>query len=157
MSLPVACDAPQPCAPHFQLQFGALDAAVVQTAFLGAHERTTLLSTLIDRLRPSAAAPSWPRFEGTVDADSLVLGPVTLHKPVAAVSTLASGAEIAALDAGLLGGLIHATGTIHSAATAKDKPSYEFEGHFEKLSPQAVGQLLGRRFSGGALEWQRQG
>ena len=64
-----------------QLQFGALDAAVLQTAFLGAHERGTLLSTLLDRLRPTAA-PAWPQLEGTVKAESLILGPVTLHEPV---------------------------------------------------------------------------
>jgi hypothetical protein len=151
LSLPAACDALQPCMPHFQLQFGALDAAVLQTAFLGAHERGTLLSTLLDRLR-STAAPAWPRLEGTVKAESLILGPVTLHEPVAIVSTLAYGAEITAIDAGLLGGRVHGTGAYHAAATAKDKPSYEFEGRLEKLSPPAVGKLLGLRSTGSAFD-----
>jgi hypothetical protein len=48
--LPAACDAPQPCKPTFQLQFGDLDAAVLQAAFLGAHERGTMLSALLSRL-----------------------------------------------------------------------------------------------------------
>jgi hypothetical protein len=151
LSLPAACDAPQPCPPHFQVQFGALDASVLQAAFLGAHERGTLLSTLIERLRPTAA-PAWPHLAGTVKAESLILGPVTLHEPVVTVSTLANGAEITAFDAGLLGGRVHGTGTYHAAASAKDKPSYAFEGQFEKLSPPAVGQLLGLRFSRGAFD-----
>jgi len=151
LSLPTTCDAPQPCPPIFQLQFGALDASVLQTAFLGAQARGTLLSTLLNRLRP-AAAPAWPQLEGTVKADSLILGPVTLHKPEATVRTLANEAEIAAFDAVLLGGRVHGTGTLHTAATAKDKPSYAFEGQFEKLSPQAVGQLLGLRSTGGAFD-----
>jgi hypothetical protein len=151
LSLPAACAEPQPCTPHFQLQFGALDAAVLQTAFLGAHERGTLLSTLLNRLRP-AAAPAWPRLEGTVKAESLILGPVTLHEPVATVSTLANGAQITAIDAGLLGGRVHGTGAYHAAVTAKDKPSYEFEGRLEKLSAPTVGKLLGLRSTGSAFE-----
>jgi hypothetical protein len=149
--LPIPCAALQHCTPHFQLQFGALDAAVLQTAFLGAHERGTLLSTLLDRLRPTAAT-AWPQLEGTVKAESLILGPVTLHEPVAAVSTLAYGAEIAAIDAGLLGGRVHGIGTYHAAASSKDKPSYEFEGRLEKLSPPALGQLLGLRSTGSAFD-----
>ena len=149
--LPIACAALQPCTPRFQLQFGALDAAVLQTAFLGAHERGTLLSTLLDRLRPTVAL-AWPQLEGTVKAESLILGPVTLHEPVAAVSTLAYGAEIAAIDAGLLGGRVHGIGTYHAAASSKDKPSYEFEGRLEKLSPPAVGKLLGLRSTGSVFD-----
>jgi hypothetical protein len=148
LSLPTACDAPQSCPPAFEVQFGALDAAVLQTAFLGAHEPGTLLSTLLHRLRPTAA-PAWPQMEGTVKAESLVLGPVTLHKPEATLSTLASGAEITAFDAALFGGHIHGTGTLHTAASAHDKPSYAFEAQLDKLSPSALGQLLGLRCMGG--------
>ena len=48
----------------------------MQTAILGAHEKGTLLSDLINRLRPRRARLA--AAEGTVKADSLVLGPVTL-------------------------------------------------------------------------------
>jgi len=150
LALPAACDDPQPCLPRFQLQFGELDAAVVQAAFLGAQERGTMLSTLIRRLR-SKATPAWPILEGTVKAESLFLGPVTLHQPRAALHTLANGAEITAFDAALLGGRIHGTGDYHAAATARDKPSYALEAQFDKLSPLALGQLLGLRFSGGTF------
>lgn len=151
LTLPAACAPPLPCAPRFQVQFGALDAAVIQTSFLGAHEKTTLLSTLIERLRPTAA-PAWPRLEGTVKAESLLLGPVTLREPVATIATLANGAEITAFDAGLLGGRVHGAGLFHAAQTPKDKPSYKLEGQFEKLSPQAVGQLFGWRSSGSSID-----
>jgi hypothetical protein len=148
VTLPAVCDAPQPCPPQFELQFGALDAAVLQTAFLGARKPGTLLSTLLERLRP-AAATAWPRLEGTVRAESLLLGPVTLHEPVATVSTLANQATITAFDAGLLGGRVHGNGALQTASSAKDKPAYAFEGQFENLSPSAIGQLLGLRCSGG--------
>jgi hypothetical protein len=151
LTLPIACDASQPCPPRFQLQFGALDAAVLQAAFLGARERDTMLSTLIHRLRPTAT-PVWPSLEGTVNAESLILGPVTLHQPVATLHTLADGAEIKAIDAALLGGRIHGTGTYHAAASTSDKPSYALEAQFDKLSPPDVGKLLGLRFSGGTFD-----
>jgi hypothetical protein len=149
--VPAACEAPLACPPSFQLQFGALDAGLLQAAFLGAQARDTMLSTLIERLRPTTA-PVWPRMEGTVKAESLLLGPVTLHQPSATLTTLANGAEITAFDAGLLGGSVHGTGAFHAAATEKEKPSYQFEAQFDKLSPQAVGQLLGVRASGSAFD-----
>jgi hypothetical protein len=151
LTLPAACDTPQPCPPRFQLQFGELDAEVLQAAFLGARERGTLLSTLIRRLRPTAT-PAWPNLEGTVKAESLILGRVTLHQPVATLHTLADGAEITAFDATLLGGHLHGNGTYLLASTPKDKPSYALEAQFDKLSPPDVGQLLGLRFSGGTFD-----
>ncbi|MGA3159781.1 MAG: AsmA family protein [Terracidiphilus sp.] len=148
--LPSACNAPQPCPPRFRLQFGELDAGVIQAAFLGAQQPGTLLSTLIRRLR-SRATPAWPILEGTVKAESLILGPVTFHHPEATLHTLANGAEITAFDAALLGGRIHGTGTYHAAATASDKPTYTLEAQFDKLSPPVLGQLIGLRFSGGTF------
>ncbi len=150
LTLPAACELPQTCPPTFQAQFGALNSIELQAAFLGAHERGTLLSTLIDRFHRSAA-PAWPQLEGTVKAQSLVLGPVTLYDPTITLRTLANGAEMTAFDAGLLGGRVVGTGTLHTASSAQDKPSYALQGEFEKLSPQAVGQLLRLRFAGGTF------
>jgi hypothetical protein len=151
ITLPVTCSTPLPCSPTFQLQFGALDAGLLQAAFLGARERGTVLSTLIDRFRPSAA-PAWPRLEGTVKAESLILGPVTLHAPVVTLATLPNGAEISAFDATLLGGRVHGTGTLHSAASAQDKPSYTLTAQFDNLSPSAVAEVLGLRSTGGVFD-----
>jgi hypothetical protein len=91
-------------------------------------------------------------LEGTVKAESLILGPVTFHQPVATLHTLADGASMTTFDAALLGGSVHGTGKYHAAATAKDMPSYTLEAQFDKLSPPAVGQLLGLRFSGGTFD-----
>ena len=150
LTLPAACDAPQTCLPRFQIQFGDLDAGTLQAAFLGAHERGTMLSTLIARLRPSTA-PVWPQLEGTVKADSLILGPVTLREATATLRILPTGAEITDLDAGILGGRVHGGGTLRMPQTDQEKPSYTLEGQFEKLSPAAVGQLLGMRWQGGTF------
>jgi hypothetical protein len=150
LSAPAVCTTPQPCPASFQVEFGELDVSALQAAFLGAHERGTMLSTLIARLRPSSG-PAWPLLEGTVKADSVVLGPVTLQKATAALRILQDGAEITGLDAGLLGGNLHAAGTLHAPASNQDKPAYSLNGQFEKINPAALGQLLGMRWSGGTL------
>ena len=150
LTLPATCTPPA-CAPHFELQFGQLDAAAVQAAVLGAQEKVTLISTLLARLRP-AAAPLWPTLEGTVKADSLVLGPATMREASAQVKTTESGAEITAFDASMLGGHVHGTGALTTPRSAQEKPSYSFEGRFEKISPAALGALVDQHWSGGPLE-----
>ena len=146
LTLPANCDTPQPCPTRFQLQFGDLDAATFQAAVLGAPEKGTLLSSLVDRLHPSAA-PVWPPLEGTVNADSLVLGPVTLRDATADLRILPAGAEIESLDASLLGGSVHGAGALETG----DKPVYTLTADFEKLNAVAVGQLLGENWRGGPI------
>ena len=154
LDVPVHCDSAESCRPRFQVEFGNLEAAALQAAILGAHEKGTLLSTLIARFKPSSSsnAPAWPPLEGTVKADSLVLGPVTLTEATAGLRILQTGAEITDLEADLLGGHVHGGGTLSTAGTDEAKPAYTLEGHFEKLSPAAVGQLLGLKWSGRAFE-----
>ena len=141
----VACPAPLP--PTFHVDFGNLNAASFQTALLGAHEPGTLLSTLLDRIHP-ASAPAWPRIEGTVNADLLVLGPVTLKKISAAVGILPDGAEVSSLAAELFGGRLRASGTLHRPGTDQDKPSYLFACNFDNLDASNLGELLGLRWIG---------
>jgi uncharacterized protein involved in outer membrane biogenesis len=152
VSLPCPSDlpAPQPCPAQFQIQFGDLDAGTLESALLGAQEKSTLLSDLINRLRPSASPP-WPALEGTVKADSLVLGPVTLHGVSAALRVLPASVEISNLDAGLLGGSLHVAGSLLKPATDQDKPDYTFEGGFQKIDATSLGALLGLRWTGAPL------
>ena len=150
-ALPVRLAEPQPCPAEFQMQFGDLDAGLLESALLGAQEKSTLLSDFIDRLHPSASPP-WPALEGTVKADSLVLGPVTLHGVSAAgaraavrvwrlpASTPASSAAAFTLPDRSL-----------KPASDKDKPTYTFEGDFQKLDADSVGALLGLRWAGAPL------
>jgi hypothetical protein len=154
LELPGRCEVPQPCIPQFEAQFETLDLSALQSAFLGAREPGTLLSTLIARLRSSnrSSAPAWPLLEGTAKAGSLILGPVTLREASATLRILQDGAEITGLDAGLLGGRVHGTGTLRTAGAGQGKPAYTMEGDFKKLSPPAVGQLIGLRWPGGSID-----
>jgi len=149
--VPASCDPAEPCPtqfpPTFKVQFGDLDAATVQTAILGAHEKGTLLSNLIDRLHP-ASAPVWPQLDVMVKADSLILDPVTLQDVTAELHIVPMGAEITSLDGTLLGGHAHVAGSL----TTGDKPAYTLTGDFEKLNPVAVGELLGESWRGGMID-----
>lgn len=150
LELKTNCAPGQACPPHFTVALGALNAADVQSTILGVQQKTTLLSSLIDRLHP-AAAPPWPAIEGTVKADTLVLGPVTFNQPVAEVHIVPAGAQISSIDATLLGGRLEATGSFTRAASDKDKPGYSFDGKLDNLNAAAVGQLLGQHWTGGAF------
>ncbi len=150
LALPANCAGPETCIPHFQMRFGSLDAAAVQTAILGVQQKGTLLSELMDRLHP-ASAPPWPQLEGNVQADSLVLGPATFETPSATVRIVPTGAEITDLSASLLGGRVLGSGTFAKPATDADKPAYTLECRFENLKSKAVGELIGEHWSGGDL------
>ncbi len=151
LTVPRACDTLEPCPlqslPSFDVRFTDLDAAVVQTAILGAHEKGTLVSDLLKRLRNSPA-PVLPQFEGTVTADSLILGPITIESAKAQLHVAPTGIEITALDGKMLGGVLHATG----ALVTGDKPDYTITSDMQKLNPTAVGQLLGQNWRGGTLD-----
>ena len=53
----------------------------------------TLLSSLLARLRPGST-PKWPKLEGTLHANALALGPVTLMDGDASLRVKTDGAEI---------------------------------------------------------------
>jgi len=149
--VPKACDSLEPCEaetlPSFNVKFSDLDAATIQTAVLGAKEKGTMVSDLLERLRPSSP-PVWPKLQGTVMADSLILGPVTLQSAKAQLHIAPTGVEITALDGKMLGGAIHATGTLVTG----DKPAYSITADLLKLNPTAVGQLLGQNWRSGTLD-----
>jgi len=123
----------------------------MQAALLGAQQKVNLISTLLARLRPSAPV-IWPRMEGTIKADAVILGPVTLRAATAEIHTSETGAEIGGFDATLLGGRVHGSGALQTPRNPQEKPAYRFEGEFAKLSPAAVGQLLDQHWTGGAMD-----
>ena len=150
LELKTGCAPADTCRPNFGVHFSSLDAADLQSALLGVQHEGTLLSSLIERLHPSSAPP-WPELDGTLNADSLVLGPVTLTSATVKLRIVPAGAQIFSIAAGVLGGRLEASGSFTSATSDQDKPAYSFEGKLENLSAAAVGQLLGQHWSGGAF------
>jgi hypothetical protein len=147
VNLPAACLDGEKCTPQFTAEFASLDAAALQAALLGVRTPGTLLSTLLGRFRPGSEA-SWPELEGTARAATLLLGPVTLKDVEASLHLQSDAAEIESLDAGLLGGRIHAGGSI----ALGDKPDYKLEGRFERVRAAELGRLLGMTWTGNAID-----
>lgn len=150
-SPPTKCPGNDPCPAQFAIQFGKVDAAEVQSAILGAQPHTSLFDSLIDRLHLSSA-PGWPPLEGTVQAESLNLGPVTLQDPVANLKIDSTGATITSLDARVLDGEVHASGSFTKPGTDQGRPVYALDATFSNLSAPAVGKLLGMRWIGGPFD-----
>jgi hypothetical protein len=142
-----ACGAEGPCVPTVNLEFPSLDAAELQTTLLGAEKKGTLLSTVIARLSPTSTH-AWPAFQGTVKADSLELGPVTLEDFVASLRVSTTSAEITSADAGILGGQIHLTGKIESGA----KPGYLLDGSVQKVNPADLCRVMELKCTGGSFD-----
>lgn len=140
-------DATPLCAPRFTVHFASLDAAALQAALLGAQQRDTLLSSLLARLS-SSAARQWPRLDGAVQADTLLLGPFRLQGLTADLTLRPSGAEITSFHAEALGGALSGSARL----TLGDKPAYQVEGSFSNLNPPKVGQLFGMKWGGGSLD-----
>ncbi len=150
LNLPASCGEAAPCAPALELRFGALDAATLQDALLGARQPGTLLSTLIARLHASSPV-AWPRLDATVKADSLRLEAITLEKFSAVVRVLPAAAQMDSLDAVLLGGRVHLTGSIEEPATSTAMPEYTIEGSLEQLNAAGAAGVLGLGRTAGKL------
>jgi hypothetical protein len=127
------------CLPQVQIHLAATDAATIEGALLGAPEKKSLLSPLIDRMRSSQHA-SWPSVRVNVQADSLVLGPVTLHNPVFAMKLASKEMMLESWQANLLGGMAKGDG---SAAWNGNQLTYKLTGDFSGLSGAQLGALLG--------------
>ncbi len=141
------CDPDRTCMPTLSLDFPSLNAAEAQAILLGSEKSGTLLSTVIARLSPSQDH-KWPAFQGTVKAESLVLGPVTLQGVVADLKVLPALAELTGMDAGLLGGQVHLAGKIENG----NSPAYSLEGHFQKVSPVELCRLLQLKCTGPGID-----
>jgi hypothetical protein len=146
LELPHACEVPKVCLPQFSLDFDTLDAGALQAAILGAREPGTLITSLIARLKP-ASASVWPPLQGSVQAKTLILAPVTFNDITASIDILPTGAEFSSIEGGVFGGHIHANGSL----AVGDKPVYKLEGTIENLDAADVGQLFAMHWSGGAI------
>ncbi|HZB87628.1 MAG TPA: AsmA family protein [Terracidiphilus sp.] len=147
LRVPLTCAAGQSCPPQLDLVFDRIDAAALQAALLGAPKQGTVLSSFFDRFTASPASV-WPRFDGTLKAGSMILGPVTLANAAVTFSVRSTGAEFTSFDAGLLGGQLHATGSL----AAGDKPAYTFEGNVEKAAAPALCALMKMSCTGGPID-----
>jgi hypothetical protein len=140
------CDADK-CVPRLSLQFSELDAAALQSALLGARKQDSTFASLVARFTQNRGSV-WPRLDATIKADLVTLGLLRLQNATIDARVLPTTAEVTSVDAGILGGEMHASGKI----TNGDKPAYTFEGTFAKVTGQALCQFLALQCTGGSIE-----
>jgi hypothetical protein len=154
LAAPFPCTQGQLCTPHFTVRFTALDAAALQAALLGARESGTLLSSLIDRFRPSAQ-PNWPPAQGTLQADSFTAGPFAFTGASAQLRVEPHGLKCTSFEARIFGGQTRGAGSLSvpdgQSSTQDSKPSYTLQASFAGVNPAQLGNILGGKWSGGAI------
>jgi len=112
-SYPDPCNDPSGCAAEVSLDFPALDAAALQSTILGPGHGEFLQAILSQVESP---APPWPRLIGTIHAETFTLGRLKLNNVRAAVTVHSGSVDLLSLDAGVLGGSAHATGSIQNSS-----------------------------------------
>lgn len=146
LELPRICAEQDACPPAFSARFDALGAADLQALLAGARGKETLLSSVLAHFK-SSAGTAWPQIKGSIQVGALTLEPFTLTDVHADLRFTATGTEIPAFDARMLGGTANGTATLQPG----DKPAYTVKATFGELNPQQVAQLVGQRWSGGSL------
>jgi hypothetical protein len=140
-------DAQDACLPKMQLRFTALDAAVLQAALLPAPLKKSVFAPITDRLH-SSDDPKLPTVLVNVQADSMVLGPISLQKMDLQLRSHRSEMQILGGSAQLLGGTAKGSGHI---GWASGKPDYELDLTFAQINGNSLGTLLENGWSGGTL------
>jgi hypothetical protein len=102
---------------------------------------------MIARLTPSTTR-TWPVFQGTIKADTLALGPVTLEDFIADLKVSTTTAEITSVDAGMLGGQVHLQGKIENG----DKPAYSLEGDVKNVNPAELCRVMEQKCTGTSFD-----
>jgi hypothetical protein len=147
LQMPVHCKPATECVPVLDVHLAQLEPGVLQTTLLGSHDKTTMLSSLIARFTTSAP-PVWPRLNVRLKADSAAFGAVTLKQLAASVEIKPDQAKVTSLEATLLGGALHLSGTVDNG----QKPNYALEGALTKADPAALCKFLELRCTGGPVD-----
>jgi len=147
LHLPLSCSAAS-CEPLLQLHFSSLDSFSVQSALLDAPTEKSLFSPIMDRMR-SDKEVTWPALKVDAQADSLVLGNVTLRKSTVVLHVKAKEIDVESWQGDLLGGIGSGTGHF---ALIDGKPSYTIEGKFVRLNPAQLGSVFNTHWTGKSVE-----
>ena len=116
---PLPCAASKGCALNFDLHFGSVDMAELETALLGGTGQGSAIKDLLAGLNNKPRP--WPTLNGTVSAGTLKLANLTVHNARASLSIAGTKTQIESLDGESLGGTVHVNGAID---TTDKQPHY---------------------------------
>lgn len=135
------CDAPAICPAHFNLEFGELDAAALQSALMGAGRRGELLQTILAEVARKNAP--WPAMDGQATIGALNLRTLVLQNVHASIGVEDHRIQIQSLDAATLGGTLHATGTVDATGS---QPQYVLEANWSGVNVPQMASLFDEKW-----------
>ncbi|HEX3435593.1 MAG TPA: AsmA family protein [Pseudacidobacterium sp.] len=143
-TMPVHCS-DQACVYEFSLTTPDLDAAVLQSALLGADEHNELLQLLarLDRNKPQ-----WPVLNGTVHVSTFALGPLAIHDASSQLRIEGRTIQFLSIDGHTLNGTVHATGTMDASGST---PHYSFDAQLTHANAIAVSNLWHGQHASGTV------
>jgi AsmA family/AsmA-like C-terminal region len=107
LQLPATCAQGASCPATFALQPGDMDCATVESLVAG--KRPGFFGQMLADLGQSRIA-GWPPLHGTVQWSTLNVGHLALHNASAMVDVAGTSLTLDSLDAGAMGGTLHAKG-----------------------------------------------
>jgi len=141
-----------PCARSFALHFSRLDTGRLQAAL----RQGSGDAGLLDRINPFAAgAPALPAISGTVRADELSAGRLTIRNAVLRLRLKGRSARLLDISGDIFGGTVTGIAGEHSAGWARwgdGAPAYALSVVLRHLQPNQVGALWRHEWGGGAAD-----
>jgi hypothetical protein len=149
VTYPAICDDPAGCPARINLDFPALDAAALQSAFLGAGRHGEFLQAILSRVE--SPAPPWPALNGTIHAGTLAIANLKLNNAIAAVQVRDRHLDIVSLNAATLGGSAHITGSV---TTSSDGPQYALNLTWTGIKLTEAAGLFHEKWGAGSADGQ---
>ncbi len=142
---PRPCSSPS-CIRQFSLTTPQLDAGTLQSILMGAGEHGEFLQQILARL--DRTKPQWPALKGTVHTGTFTLGPLTFHDTVTALEIAGRKAHFTSIDARVLNGTLHATGTMDADGNA---PHYSIDAQLLHAGAAGLASLWHEPLSAGIV------
>jgi hypothetical protein len=141
---PSVCEQPGTCPGRFALCAGTLSAAKIETVFAG--QPKGLLGEILTNALGGGSSGPWPPLQGTIEANALELGKVTLQNVVAAAAVEGKKLTIASFEGGALGGKLQGRGTMDASSGT---PQWVLDVQVTGASLQDVGKIFSETWGPG--------
>ncbi|MGA7523175.1 MAG: AsmA family protein [Acidobacteriaceae bacterium] len=111
---PAVCSQAGACPVTFAVTAGSLNAAKIETLLAG--QPQGIFGEILTSALGEGSRGPWPPVRGTVEANSLELGKLTVQNVAASVTVDGKKLTIASLEGGALGGKLQASGTMDASS-----------------------------------------
>jgi uncharacterized protein involved in outer membrane biogenesis len=142
LRIPLLCQGP--CPRTFDVVAPTASMGAVAASLRGEDEG--VVAKLISRVR--TRSHEWPLLDGTVHVGSLTMGPVEVAGASAGLTLRAGTVQLRAFDGKVLGGTVHARGTI----ALDSAPTYQVDWQLNQVNAPELSQLLDENWGPGVFD-----